>query len=199
MANSTAGMIPTPQGIWYPRNIQQREFPPTEFNRCLDAEMAMWQKINDCGGITAICPGRRWTEPPWVRMPMQGKRFFEISSIALPPADGVDYLIKSFRVPYGYDGCIQTPVFNTSGVDGFVQGSGDLTWRLQLNLRWVKDFGAVTTYIGSTTTPYAVNVGQILIQSGQVVKIFVNRSMASSGTSDHGRVIGAAAGWYWPR
>ena len=27
MFPNRAGMIPTPQGIWYPRNINQREFP----------------------------------------------------------------------------------------------------------------------------------------------------------------------------
>ncbi len=193
------GMIPTPQGIWYPRNIQQRKYPPTSYNGCLESELMLWQKINDCGGLLAICPGRKYTEPPWVRMPQQGKRFLQISSIALPPADGVDHLIKSFKVPYGYDGCIVTPIFNTDGVVGFQQGSGDLTWRLQLNQRWVRDFGAVTTYLASTTTPYAVNIGQIILQSGQLVQIFVNRSVASSGTISGGRVIGAASGWFWPR
>jgi hypothetical protein len=161
--------------------------------------MRMWQRINDCGGLLAICPGRKWTEPPWTRMPEQGKRFNRISSIALPAPDAADHLIVSFQVPYGFDGCIVTPVFTTDGVVGFEQGSGDLTWRLRLNQRWVKDFGAVTTYIGSTVTPYAINVGQILIQSGQVVSIFVNRSLASAGTIAGGRVIGAAFGWYWPR
>jgi len=192
-------MIPTPQGIWYPRNVNQRQFPPTIFNASLDKEMEMWQEINRVGGIMAICPGRKWTEPPWVRMPTQGKRFFKISSIPLPANDGADHLITSFLVPYGYDGCIVTPIFNTDGVLNFQQGSGDLTWRLQLNQRWVKDFGAVTTYVGSTTTPYAVNIGQIIIQSGQLVRIWVNRSVASGGTISNGRVIGAAAGWYWPR
>ncbi len=202
MANNypvTAGMIPTPQGIWFPRNIQQRQFPPTPFNSSLDSEVRLWQRINEVGGLLAICPGRRWTEPPWVRMPTQGKRYSKIGSIPLPAADGIDHLITSWRVPYGYDGCIVSVVFNTDGVVGFNQGSGDLTWRLQLNQRWVKDYGAVTTYIGSTITPYNVNSGQIILQSGQLVQIFVNRSVASGGTISGGRVIGATFGWTWPR
>jgi len=196
---TTAGMIPTPQGIWFPRDIQQREFPPTQFNACLDQEKALWRKINDCGGLLAICPGRKWKEPPWVKMPPQGKRYSKIGSIALPAANGTDTLITSFRVPYGFDGCIVSVVFNTDGVLNFNQGSGDLTWRLQLNERWVKDYGNVTTYIGSTVTPYNVNSGQIILQSGQLVQIFVNRSVASAGTISGGRVIGAAFGWWWPR
>jgi hypothetical protein len=199
MPGSTAGMIPTPQGIWYPRNINQREFPETQFNMCLDAEKALWEAIQRMGGLLAICPGRKWTEPPWVRMPTQGKRFSKISSIPLPPANGTDTLVTSFRVPLGYDGCIVTPVFTTDGTIGFTQGSGDLTWRLQLNQRYQKDFGAVTTYLGSMTTPYAINVGQIILQSDQLVQMFVNRSIASAGTISGGRVICAAFGWYWPR
>lgn len=199
MPPSTAGMIPTPQGIWYPRNIQQREFPPTIFNSCLDAEQRMWQKINDCGGLLAICPGRKWTEPPWVRMPTQGKRFSAIKSIALPAANGVDTLVGSFRVPYGYDGCIASVIFSTDGTIGFQQGSGDLTWRLQLNQRWIRDYGNVTTYIGSLTTPYSVNSGQIILQSGQLVQMFVNRSVTSGGTISGGRVVMACFGWNWPR
>lgn len=196
---STVGMIPTPQGIWYPRNVQQRQFPATPFNSCLDAEQRMWQKINDCGGLLALCPGRKWTEPPWVRMPTQGKRYSKIGSIALPANDAADHLITSFLVPYGYDGCIVSVVFNTDGTVGFQQGSGDLTWRLKINQRWVKDYGAVTTYIGSLVTPYSVNSGQVILQSGQLVQMFVNRSVASGGTISGGRVVAASMGWYWPR
>jgi hypothetical protein len=203
----TAGMIPslqmgkggTPRTIWYSRNVNQREFPPTIFNSCLDAEARMWQRINDCGGLLAICPGRKWTEPPWVRMPTQGKRFSKIGSIPLPAANATDTLVSSWRVPYGYDGCIVSVVFNTDGTLGFQQGSGDLTWRLQLNQRWVRDYGNVTTYIGSLTTPYNINSGQILLQSGQLVQMFVNRSVASGGTISGGRVVMATFGWTWPR
>ncbi len=194
-----SGMIPTPQGIWYPRNIQQRKYPPTSYNGCLESELMLWQKINDCGGLLAICPGRKYTEPPWIRMPQQGKRFSKIGSIALPAANGTDTLIESFKVPYGYDGCIVSVVFSTDGTIGFQQGSGDLTWRLQLNQRWVRDYGAVTTYIGSLITPFNVNSGQIILQSGQLVQVFVNRSVASSGTISGGRVVSGIFGWFWPR
>ena len=197
--NSTAGMIPTPQGIWWPRNINQREFPRTPFNACLDAEMRRAEELQRRGGLLALCPGRKWTAPPWIRMPVEGKRFSKIGSIALPPANGIDTLVNSWIVPYGHDGCIVSIVFTSDGVTGFQQGSGDLTWRLKINQRWAKDYGNVTTYIGSQITPYNVNSGQILLQSGQLIQAFVNRSTASLGNLSGGRIITSQWGWTWPR
>ena len=179
--------------------VPHRTLAPNMFDQCLDHEMATWRWIQAHGGLTNICPGSRYPDPPWTRMPAQGKRFSKIGSIPLPAANATDTLVSSWRVPYGYDGCIVSGVFNTDGTLGFQQGSGDLTWRLQLNQRWVRDYGNVTTYIGSLTTPYNINSGQILLQSGQLVQMFVNRSVASGGTISGGRVVMATFGWTWPR
>lgn len=192
-------MIHLPNGIWVPRNLQQREFPPTVFNACLDVERRQWEQINRIGGITAICPGRKWTEPPWIRMPVQGKRFTKPGSIAMPAANGTDNLVVSWVVPLGYDGVITSLVFQTtSGVTNYVEGSGDLIWRLRINQRWVRDYGNVKTTLGSMQTPYgAANLGGILIQSGQLIQNFVVNATGSSVTG--GRIIMANFGWFWPR
>lgn len=188
-----------PSGANFPRSIQHRVFPDNRFNLCIAAEFAKWRAIERKGGLLAQCPGRRWKEPPWVKMPEQGKRFSKPGSVALPPPNGNDTLILQWRVPLGYDGCIASVVFNTDNVTGFVQGSGDLTWRLALNRRFVRDYGNVQFYIGSLQTPYNINSGQIILQSNQLVQIYVNRSVASAGNIDGGRVIGATFGWFWPR
>lgn len=186
------------RGKQYPLNVQNRLFPPNTFNYCLDVERQVWQRINDCGGLQAICPGRKWPDPPWVKMPVQGKRFSKISSISLPNADGADHLVLSWLVPYAFDGCIVSVVQIYTG-QGFQEGSGDLTWRLKLNQHYVKDYGATTTSIGSLTTPYNINSGQVILQSGQLVQYFVNRSTGSGGNLNGGRVICATFGWFWPR
>ncbi len=198
MGTSIVGRIPGPGGTWWPRNVTQREYPPNEFNLCLEDEAVIWQRIRQYGGLRAICPGTRYMEPPWVRMPPQGKRFSKISSITLPSNDGADHLVTQFFVPTGYDGCIAGVVNMYTGM-GFNEGSGDLTWRIQLNQRYVKDFGAITTTIGSLQTPYSVPTGQILVQSRQLVSYYVNRSVASFGNLNGGRVICALFGWWWPR
>lgn len=183
----------------FPLNLQNRVYPPNVFNACLEDERATWQMIQECGGLQAICPGRKWPSPPWVRMPVQGKQFKKISSIALPAADGNDHLVLSWLVPYAYDGTIVSVVQNYTG-QGFVEGSGDLVWRLQLNQHYVKDYGNSNTQLGSLVTPYPnINSGQILIQSGQLVQFFVNRSTTSAGNLNGGRILCATLGWTWPR
>lgn len=199
MQPNTAGMIPTPQGIWYPRAVNQREYPATPFNACLDAEFCRMQDLQRRGGLMALCPGRKWTAPPWIRMPVEGKQFSKPGSIPLPPANGIDTLINSWIVPYGYDGCIARVVLNTSNVVGFQDGSGDLTWRVKINQRYAKDYGNVTVSLGSLTTMGYINSGQILLQSGQLVQTFVNRSTASAGNISGGRVVSGLFGWWWPR
>ncbi len=181
----------------FPRNVNQREFPPNAFNACLWQEEGIWQQINDCGGLMAICPGHKWVDPPWVKMPPQGRRFTRINSIALPAFDGLDHLVLSYLVPSGRDGTIAAVVQNYTG-QGFQEGSGDLTWRLKLNQHYVKDYGDTTTSLGSLTQ-YNMNPGQILVQSNQLVQYFVNVSVAAAGNLVGGRIICSTLGWWWPR
>jgi hypothetical protein len=192
--------IPSPSGQQWPLNVQQRAFPYNEFDNCLMDDYALWSQIKECGGLQAICPGMKYAVPPWQKMPVQGKRFGpQPKSIALPPPTGVDVLIGSFLVPTGWDGTGTSIVFNYTG-QGFQDGSGDLTWRLKLNQHYVKDYGAVTTQIGSLITPYGNSgLGQILLQSNQLVQFYINVSVASAGNLNGGRILAALFGWYYPR
>jgi hypothetical protein len=190
--------LPSPSGQIFPLNVQQRVFPNNEFDNCLMDEYGLWAQINACGGIKAVCPGMRYKDPPWVKMPMQGRRFSPIKSIPLPAANGLETLVGSFLVPTGYDGVGISVVFNYTG-QGFAEGSGDLTWRLQLNQHYVKDYANVQTQIGSLTTPYYQNSGGILLQANQLVQFWINRSIASGGNLNGGRIIASLWGWYYPR
>lgn len=168
------------------------------FDQCLNHEMATWRWIQAHGGLTNICPGSHYPDPPWTRMPAQGKRFSKIGSIALPNADGLDHLVEAFRVPTGYDGCIVSTVNEYTGT-GFAEGSGDLTWRIQMNQRYPRDYGKILTTIGSLTTPYNINSGQIRIMSDQLIQYWVNRSVASLGNLNGGRIVVGLFGWWYPR
>lgn len=179
--------------------MQWRRYPPTHFDACLKTEAELWRWIQARGGVQAVCPGRKYTEPPWVRMPQQGKRYSKIASIALPPNDGLDHLVGSRLVPVGFDSCIVSIITQAAGTIGFAEGSGDLTWRFQINERYAKDYGNIQVQIGSTTTPYNINSGQILAQSGNLIQMFVNRSVLSGGTIAGGRIIMGMFGWDWPR
>lgn len=186
-----------------PRFIQcQRQ--ANQFNGMLDSEAQLWDYINRCGGLSALCPGKKYIDPPWVKMPPQGKRYAKIGHLAYSPAiaDGNDHLVPftggSFFIPQAHDGCIVSTVFQYTG-QGFNEASGDITWRIQINQRYAKDYGKVITQIGSLTTPYNINSGQILVQSGNLIQIFVNIPATAIGNLNGGQIIGALFGWTWPR
>ena len=180
----------------FPLDLNNRAYVPNLFNGCLQRETNMWERVQNGGGLKLLCPGTKYQTPPWVRMPPQGRRFSPISSISLPTNDGNDHLVTSFLVPLGYDGVIVTVVANYSG-QGFVEGSGDLTWRLQLNERYVKDYGNLQTSVGSLTIPTNIQ-NSIFLLSGQLVQFFVNRSVGSVSLVG-GRIVCGLLGWYWPR
>jgi hypothetical protein len=182
-----------------PRNITQRQYPPTFFNDCLQSDLQIWRKIQRCGGLMAICPGTKYDYPPWTKMPPQGKRISPINSIPLPTSGyGTDQLVLSFRVPLGWDGVINYVVQTYTG-QGFQEGSGDLTWRLQLNERWVKNLGNTTFQIGTLTQgPQSPNA-QIIVQSNQLVQYFVNVAASAAANLMGGRIVCSAWGWQWPR
>ena len=186
-----------------PRFIQCQN-APNQFNGMLDSECQLWDWINQHGGLSAICPGKKYVDPPWVKMPSQGKRYSKIGNLAYSNliADGNDHLIPftngAFYIPQSHDGCIVSTVFQYTGT-GFAEGSGDLTWRIKINQRYAKDYGKVVTQIGSLQTPYNINSGQILVQSGNLIQIFVNIATSASGNLNGGQIIGAVFGWTWPR
>lgn len=186
--------------------------PPNYYSSMLEQEAATWSDIQTRGGLARVCPGKRYIDPPWVKMPPQGRRFAALGSLVwnIGLADGNDHLIpftlntlmggsQAFIVPNGYDGCIVSVVFNYTGV-GFNEGSGDLTWRLRINQqRYAKDYGEVKVQIGSQQTPYNINSGQILLQSGNFAQVYVNIAVAAGGNLAGGTLIGSIFGWTWPR
>lgn len=177
-------------------------WPRTLANDCLDQQTVLWKQILAAGGLAYLCPGHKYDVPPWVKMPPQGKLFMKLGRLDLPAADGIDHEIPfqqgEFYVPDGYDGAIRTVVFQYTG-QGFNEASGDLTWRIKINQRYAKDYSNVVTQMGSLTNPVGPNAGAILVQSHDNIQVIINRSVASAGNLNGGKVIGSLFGWTWPR
>lgn len=184
------------------RNVQCQGY--NQWDAAIRAEERIWEYINAGGGLSLICPGHKYEAPPWVKMPAQGKRFAKIGSLLYNPvlADGTNRVIPfaqgNLFVPDGYDGCIVSTVFQYTGT-GFNEASGDLTWRISVNQRWVKDYSNVLTSIGSLTTPYNINSGQILVQSGSWLRTWVEIAPSAIGNLTGGTILAALFGWWWPR
>jgi hypothetical protein len=128
-------------------------------------------------------------------------------SVVLPaPADG-DVTILSFLVPYGYDGILlgqfhgyyAVPVLPGPPPPNFVQGSGDIQWRISANGRFVKDCGNMLVSIGSIRSQSPI-AGGIQLRSGDLVKYLVNVPNTSGALAPGvGSIVAGLHGYFYPR
>ena len=177
-------------------NVTTRRAPMNAFNGCLWRERMYWQLIRNGGGLEKLCCPQKYPVEPWIKMPATARRFSKINSITLPAMDGLDHLVLEFQVPTGYDGVIQQLVNFYTGI-GFLEGSGQLSWRVKINNRYIKDYGNIQTTLGSLSTPYTVFNGPIRLCSRQTIQYFVNNDVASGLAG--GRAVCALFGWFYPR
>jgi hypothetical protein len=188
-----------------------RPYGPNAFDDCLESEYRWWEQFMTAGGLCAQTQ-RKYASPPWVSMPSEGRRFRPITSTPLTSFqtagvfNGLDVVVLQMPVPVGYDGVISDIVLNFGG-SGFVEGSGDITWRvaadylpvggLQTGGRYLRDMGNVTTSIGSLTQPSPVPRGGLRVYSKDLVTIFC--AIAPAATVANGNIIASLGGWNWPR
>lgn len=185
-------------------NLLAEGYPckPNPFDLCLSNEVGLWQWLSRYGGIEKVCcPGIKYVTgaPPWVTMPPQGEQFRKIGSIARPAVENTDEVVLQFRIPVGSDGVIVSVVNEWTGL-GFAEASGDLNWRLQINRRWVQDYGNIVTTLGSLTTPCQIMRGGIRVYSDDLITYYVNLGTGALGRlSATGFVVCCVAGWWYPR
>lgn len=200
----------------YPKGLAPRCRPygPNQYDDCLETEYAWWKQFLAAGGLKQCCPqGRKkYTSPPWISMPAEGRRFRPITSTPLTsfgapgPFTGLDVVILQMRVPMGYNGVISDVVFGFTG-SGFDEGSGEITWRLAAEYlpvggvatggRYLRDMGNVTTSLGSLTQPSPVPRGGLRVWSYDLVTIYC--SIAATATVNSGNILASIGGWVWPR
>jgi len=182
----------------------------SEYDACLHRDRMIWDELVACGGLQQICcpKGRPpYTQRPWVAMPKEGRRFKPISTLLVDdaiPFTGVDVAVMQVRVPVGYDGVISDVcceiVPGPGGVTGFLEGSGDITWRLAANTRFLRDLGNLKVSVGSLTTPSPVPRGMLRVYSQDLLTFFVNFAIgAEASISNTARIVCSITGWFYPR
>ena len=138
-------------------------------------------------------------EPPWVTFPFDGQRFQQRNSIVLPVDNGLDNLVLEFRVPLGFNGAIMTTT-NAFDGNGFVEGSGDIHWRVRVNFGYLKDQGNILVSRGDLVRPYPLHGGGYRIFSNDNVRMFVSITPGAAARLQPGsRIMCALTGWYYPQ
>jgi hypothetical protein len=187
---------------------KQFEYGLNEYDACLTREKMIWDEIVMSGGLQTICcpRGRKpYSQRPWTAMPKEGRRFKPISTLLVStavPFTGLDVLVLSERVPIGYDGVITDVVCNilAPGGTGFVDGSGDITWRLAADGRFLRDNGNLKVQVGSLTTPSPVPRGILRVYSHDLLQLFANFAVgAEVRINPNAFIVCSITGWYYPR
>lgn len=188
------------RGLLFPGKgfTQPYQLRPNAASLALHREADVFRDLEHAGGLQQICcPAKTpYDDPPWLVQPPQGRQYSEVNSIALPAADGLDYLVATFKVPTGYNGVVTSVVNLYTGL-GFVEGSGDLTWRVRLGRRWARNFGNIQTTMGSLTSPCPLFRGGWRTTTNQVLEYYVNHSVASALAG--GRIVCGFFGWHYPQ
>lgn len=96
----------------------------------------------------------------------------QTNGITTPTAAAGDKVMVKYKVPCGYFALLSGFYFSYSGT-GFVQGSGDLVFRMKVDMYYVKDLSNVLFTLGSSRFPVPMTQGQI-VSSDDMVCLIVN-------------------------
>lgn len=115
----------------------------------------------------------------------------EQAALALP-AVGTESTVLTFLIPQGYDFFIRRISHNFTG-GGFVQGSGDIIWRLLIDNAPVKNFQNMSSEKGSVDAPR--DIDGIRAYSGQTLLYTV---LHAANAALNGNIICSVNGSLYP-
>lgn len=197
--------------IDYYGNKRINRGPLNRADACLFKERLEWDQTVKGGLFTLCCPkGRtKYNSPPWITMPIGGRRFKPVGVLAVSTlVAGADTAVPlntatgTLIVDTGYDGVLTDIVceVTAAGATGFVEGSGDVSWRLQNNRHFVRDLGNIQVTMGSLVSPGTVPRGGVRIYSRNVLTFLVNVTAGGlARLAPDANIIVALTGWMYPR
>lgn len=179
---------------------------PNIWDGVLAQELVLWRDtMVDLRAVPCALP--HFYPPdrlPWITMPKEGRAFRPVGTLAVSsvPFTGVDTPVLTTMVPVGYDGIIVEVVCELSAPTppgtGFLEGSGDVVWRLSADGRFLRDYGNITTTSGSLRVPSAVLRRGVRIYERNVLK-FTVAIQPGAPINTNAMVIVSIIGWFWPR
>lgn len=187
--------------------IQERRrqilVPPNAWRECLSRHQDYLTAIQAAGGVRELCCPSQYSgsEPPWIQAPRTARRFQEQSSVVLGnlPAPGTDSAIITFEVPQGMDGVLSNHFQMYTGA-GFIEGSGDIAWRIRINRTFLKDYSNMETSLGNNVSPIIFSRGGIRVSSQDEVSYIVNLGPNALVNLDFtARIAVSISGYYYPQ
>lgn len=189
---------------------------PNEYDACLINDAAIWDDLISHGRFRyTCCPKGRtpYTQRPWIAMPKEGRRFklIEILPVAsiVTPYDGTDDAVLTTIVPKGYDGVISEVIceLTANGSTGFIEGSGDVIWRLSaygttdsVSRRYLRDLGEIKVTLGSLRYPSPMNLGSYRVYSSNNIVFSVALAVGAEATiNPQANIVCSISGWWYPR
>lgn len=128
--------------------------------------------------------------PVWLYPPSQWENIDQFNYVPLP-AVGATATILSFQVPLGRNGVIQKVANNFVG-GGWIEGSGDVVWRILVDGATPPGANSYKNILGSLGSPAnPVGISGFRIFENQVVTmVAVNGAVVLAGQLVGGRLIG---------
>lgn len=180
---------------------------PSVFDNCLASDRELWNAIMAEGLDRVCCPKGRapYSERPWIFQPDSGRPLREIGSksVSAIPFTSTNTAVLQFPIPIGYDGVIDSIVcgLTANGATGFIEGSGDIVWRLAAitssQPRYLRDMGNILFSQGSLLTPTHTLNG-LRVYSGDLITFYASIP-ATSLISPAATVVCACMGWIYSR
>lgn len=182
---------------------------PNVFDNCLNDDRRLWNEIMAVGLERVCCPKGRapYAERPFIFMPDSGRPIREVGSknVSAVPFTSTNTAILQFPVPVGYDGVIDTVIcgLTANGATGFIEGSGDIVWRLAgitgSQPRYLRDCGNILFSQGSLLNAVQQgNTRNLRIYSGDLVTFYASIPPASL-INPAAKVVCACMGWFYSR
>ena len=179
---------------------------PNDYSRLLDdekrkAELLISELTTNTPGLSGlsspISQEIQSSQVPPLYTGMR-KNFFERGKL-LTPADGglANWSVVQFTVPTGHFGLILGYYCNYMGT-GFVQGSGDIVWRLRVGNAWMRNMGNLQFAMGSLSNPFSMPLMQLLTSDDTItfaVNVPNTSGLIQVGTS---YILCGLQGWYYP-